>query len=68
MVTGCPAHCKIGSQRPMGVAEFLQLSNQARADILLLEETVWLCENCGSVYVTSDKHAVLLERLQRATH
>ena len=34
--------------------EFSQLSNNARAQIVLFEETAWLCENCGAVYVTSD--------------
>ena len=60
MRTGCPAKCKIGAQRPVGVEEFSSLSNKTRTDILLLEETAWFCENCGAVYVTSDSEAVLL--------
>jgi hypothetical protein len=67
MRTGCPGLCDIGTQRPVGVGEFSQLSNDARAQIMLLEETAWLCENCGAVYVTSDGEQILLERLPPAT-
>jgi hypothetical protein len=58
MKTGCPGRCDIGIQRPLGVQEFSQLSNETRAAIALLEETAWLCENCGSVYVASESEAV----------
>ena len=67
MRTGCPGVCDIGTQRPLSVEEFSQLSNNARAEIVLLEETAWLCENCGAVYVTSDREPILLERLPPAT-
>jgi uncharacterized protein YbaR (Trm112 family) len=67
MKTGCPGVCDIGTQRPLSVEEFSQLSNNARAEIVLLEETAWLCENCGAVYVTSDGEPILLERLPPAT-
>ncbi|HZI86678.1 MAG TPA: hypothetical protein VFD48_07570, partial [Pyrinomonadaceae bacterium] len=63
MKTGCPGRCDIGTQRPIGVQEFSLLSNETRAEIVLLEETAWICENCGSVYVTSDGEAILLNRL-----
>jgi len=64
METGCPAKCaKFAMQRPLGVEEFSQLRNSARAEIVLLAQTAWLCESCGSVYVTSDGQPVLLERL-----
>jgi hypothetical protein len=63
MNSGCPAHCATGTQKPIGVSEFSQLSNGTRADIVLLEETAWICENCGSVYVTSENQTILLDRL-----
>ena len=66
MRTGCPAKCECGTQRPVGVEEFSLLSNKTRTEILLLEETAWFCENCGSVYVTSDTECVLLDRLTLA--
>lgn len=61
MRTGCPAKCGHGIQKPVGVEEFSLLSNKTRTEILLLEETAWLCENCGAVYVTSDGESVLLD-------
>jgi len=63
METGCPAKCEFGTQRPLSVKELSQLRNSTRAEIVLLAETVWLCDSCGSVYVTSDGKPVLLERL-----
>jgi hypothetical protein len=63
MISGCPYNCAVAAQRPVGVAEFSQLSNKTRAEIVLLHETAWVCEGCGSVYVTSDGKSVLLERL-----
>jgi len=66
METGCPAKCEIATQRPLSVKEFSQLRNSARADIILLAQTAWLCESCGSVYVTSDGEPILLERLPPA--
>ena len=47
MRAGCPGVCDIGTQRPLSVGEFSQLSNNARAEIMLLEET----EENGGVYV-----------------
>jgi hypothetical protein len=64
----CPANCAAGIQRPLGALEFLELPNQVRADVALLHETAWLCENCGSVYVGSPKGMVLLARLPLARH
>ena len=49
MKAGCPGNCAFGTQRPVGVLEFGQLSNATRAQMVLLHETAWLCENCGSV-------------------
>ena len=63
MRTGCPAKCEHGTQKPVGVEEFSLLSNKTRTDVLLLEETAWLCDNCGAVYVTSDGQSILLELL-----
>jgi len=63
MKAGCPAKCEIATQRPLSVEEFSQLCNNTRAEILLLEQTAWLCESCGSVYMTSDSKAVLLDRV-----
>jgi len=68
MRTGCPGNCATGTQRPVGVLEFSQLSNKTRAEILLLEETAWLCENCGAVYVTSEGDTIFLERVTSAGH
>ena len=64
METGCPAKCaNFAIQKPLGVEGFSQLCNAARAEILLLEQTAWLCQSCGSVYVTSDSKPVLIDRL-----
>jgi len=64
METGCPAKCgKFAIQRPLSAREFCQLRNSIRAQIVLLAQTAWLCESCGSVYVTSESKPVLLERL-----
>ena len=63
MQTGCPGQCTSVMQRPIGVADFSRLSNRARANILLLEESAWLCEACGTVYVTSEHQSVVIVRI-----
>ena len=60
MEKACPAKCAFGIQRPLELVELAQLSNRARAEVALLQQTVVICESCGCVYVDSLSGTVYL--------
>ena len=60
MEKACPAKCALGIQRPLELVELAQLSNRARAELALLQQTVFIC---GSVYVDGPSGTVHVENV-----
>ena len=50
MDSTCLRKCAAAMQRPLDLHELSQLSNIVRAEIVLLRQTRFLCETCGSIY------------------
>jgi hypothetical protein len=63
MRSACPSGCEAGTQRPLQPDEVSQLSSDARSSLVLLRKQGWICDACGSVYVSSRAGTIYLEKL-----
>ena len=52
MKSACPSKCESGKQRPLEPSEISQLSTDARSSLVLLRKQAWVCDACGSVYMS----------------
>ena len=57
------ANCALGIQRPLELVELSLLSTRARAEVALLQQTVFICESCGCVYVDGAGGTVHVENV-----